>query len=326
MISRRSLAVGLASTGFAGALLSSPRALAQIGSQPVKVVVPFPPGGTTDVVARIVLPPLGESAGRQYVVDNKGGAGGTIGAASVAQAAPDGNTLLLFHIGMIYGSFLFKSLPYDVNRDFSPISTLGTAASVLITPTSSAANTVAEFVAQAKASPRPFTFASAGIGTSGHLASELFKRQSGVNVTHTAYRGGGPAVTATLSGEVQFMIETLGSVVSHIKAGRLKALAVTGAERDPALPDVPTMREAGLPDYVYGTWYGLWAPAKMPEPLVAKLNASVASVLARDGVKSAMITAGIAPTASTVEDFKKTITSDLDKWGRIIREAGIEPQ
>lgn len=260
------------------------------------------------------------------IIDNKGGAGGTIGADAVAKAPADGYALLLFHVGMIYGVSLFKSLPYDVVRDFAPISLVAHAPSILIVNPGLPARDLKEFIALARAEPGRLNYGSAGIGSSSHLAPELFQSLAQAKVTHIPFKGGGPAVTATMSGDVQFMIETMGSVVQNVKSGKLRALAVTGEKRAAALPDVPTMREAGLPDYVYTTGYGLWAPAKTPAPVLSRLYKAVSAVLAQPDLIAALDKAGVDASGSTPERFGEIIRSDLVTWGKIIKEAGIQPQ
>jgi len=295
-------------------------------NRPVKMVVPFPPGGTTDVIARLVAPALAKELGQQFVIDNRGGAGGTIGADIVAKAPADGYTLLLFHIGMVYGPALYKTLPYDVVKDFAPVSLVGSAPSALIVPASLSAQTLAEFIALAKASPGKLNYGTAGIGTSGHLAAELFQSLADVKVTHVPYKGGGPAVAATMSGEVQFMIETAGSVVPHVKSGRLRALGVTGERRSPAMPEVPTLVEAGLRDYVYTTWYGVWAPAQTPQLVVARVANALQKIAAQGETRTSFTNAGVDAEASTPERFAQIVRDDLSRWTKIIRLAGIQAQ
>ena len=295
-------------------------------TRPIRMVVPFPPGGTTDVIGRVVAARLSEELGQQVVIDNKGGAGGTIGADAVAKSPPDGYTVLLFHVGMIYGVSLFKSLPYDVTRDFAPVSDVGQAASVLIVNPSLPAKTLREFIALAKASPGRLNYGSAGIGSSSHLAPELFQSLAQAKVTHVPFKGGGPAVTAVMAGDIQFMIETLGSVLPNIKAGKLTALAVTGDKRSSSLPDVPTMKEAGLPEYVYTTWYGVWVPAKTPAPVVARLHRALDKIMNEDAMRATLDKAGVDAVSTTPARFGEIIKSDLATWGRIIRDAGIQAQ
>jgi tripartite-type tricarboxylate transporter receptor subunit TctC len=292
----------------------------------VKMIVPFPPGGTTDVIARLLGPALSKDLGQPLVIDNRGGAGGTIGADLAAKSPADGYTILLYHIGITYAPALYKTLPFDPVKDFAPISLTGSAPSALVVPASLPAANLQEFIALAKARPGALNYGSAGIGTSGHLAAELLGSLAGVKFTHVPYKGGGPAVTATMAGEVQFMVETAGSIVPHVKSGRLRALGTTGAKRTPSMPEAPTISEAGLKDYVYSTWYGLWAPAGTPPAIVSKLSQSVRKVLAQDDTRAAFANAGVDPETSTPERFAEIVRSDVAKWTRIIKEAGITPQ
>ena len=256
-----------------GALSHPACAQAPYPAGPVKLVVPFAPGGTTDVIARILAPSLSAELGQQFYVENRGGAGGVLGADLVAKAAPDGQTLLVFHSGLVYEPAL-----YDVEKDFTPVTLLGSVPSIFMVNRGLAAGSVADVVALAKARPGELNCGSAGVGSSAHLAVELFQSMAGVKVTHVPFRGGGPAVMAVVSGHVQFMIETAGSVLPQVLSGSARALAVTGERRMAALADVPTMQEAGLKGYVYTTWYGLWAPARTPDTIVSRLNAATAKV------------------------------------------------
>jgi tripartite-type tricarboxylate transporter receptor subunit TctC len=292
----------------------------------VRLIVPFPPGGTTDVVARIIAANLSKELGQQFVIDNRGGAGGTIGADMTAKAPPDGYALLLFHLGMVFGPALYGSLPYDVVNDFAPVSLVGSAPSVLIVNPSLPVRSVRDFIALARANPGQLNYGTAGIGSSGHLAVELFQNLAQVKFVHVAYKGGGPAVASTISGEVAFMIETTGSVVPQIKAGRLRALGVTSAQRSPALPEVPTIGEAGLNGYVYTTWYGIWAPARTPVAIVNRLNQMIQKVSGQADVRASLQNAGIEPEGSTPAQFGDLVRSDLAKWTKIIRDAGIKAQ
>jgi tripartite-type tricarboxylate transporter receptor subunit TctC len=301
-------------------------AQADYPNRPVRIVVPFAPGGTTDVIARILAKGLGDELGQQFYIENRGGAGGTIGADAVAKAAPDGYSLLVFHVGMIYGNALFKKLPYDIEKDFKPISLSGVAPSALVVGRDFPAKTVADLIALAKKDPGALNFGSAGIGTSSHLAPELFAVTADIKLTHVPFRGGGPAVMATIGGQVQFMIETTGTLMPQFQSGTLRALAVTSESRSADLPDVPTMKEAGLPNYVYTTWYGLWAPAGTPAGIIAKLNQATNKALAKADIKAALDKAGVESQGSSVAEFEALVHSDLDKWTRIIRGAGITPQ
>jgi len=293
---------------------------------PVKLVVPFAPGGTTDVIARILAPRLSADLGQQFYVENRGGAGGVLGADLVAKAPPDGQTLLVFHSGLVYEPALYRQLPYDVEKDFAPVTLLGSVPSVLFVNPGLAARSVTEFIALAKARPGALNYGSAGVGSSGHLAVELFQSIANVKVTPVPFRGGGPAVMAVVSGHVQFMIETAGSVLPQVLAGSVRALAVTGEHRMAELPDVPTMLEAGLQGYVYTTWYGLWAPARTPDAIVGRLNAAAAKVLGASDAKAALEKAGIEAAHMSAERFGALVRSELARWTAFIRGASTPPQ
>lgn len=311
---------------LAGLLLAGVAQAQDYPTRPVKMIVPFPPGGTTDIVARLIAPAMAKDLGQAVVIDNRGGAGGTIGADLAAKSPADGYTLLLYHIGMTYAPALYKTLPFDPVRDFAPVSLTGSAPSAVVVPASLPVANLQEFLAMAKAKPGALNFGSAGVGSSGHLAAELLGSLAGAKFTHVPYKGGGPAVTATIAGEVQFMVETAGSIVPHVKSGRLRALATTGAKRASSMPEVPTMPEAGLKAYTYTTWYGLWAPAGTPPATVSKLSQSVRKVLAQEETRAAFNNVGVDPESSTPERFAEIVRDDVAKWGRIIREAGISPQ
>jgi tripartite-type tricarboxylate transporter receptor subunit TctC len=295
-------------------------------TRPVHLIVPFVAGGASDSIARILGARLADRLGQPFVIDNKGGAGGTIGADAVAKAAPDGYTLLLFHIGMVYATALYKTLPFDVVEDFAPISLVGTSPSMLVVTPSLPVRTLGEFIARAKAEPGRLNYGTAGVGSSGHLAVALFQRAAGIEVAHVPYKGAGAAIAATIGGEVQFMIETLGSLVPHVKSGQLRALAMTGATRDPTLPDVPTMAEAGLAGFVSVTWFGMWAPARTPPAVLDTLNSAVRDVLADDAARRPLAAIGVAATSTTRARFAEIIRADLATWGTVIHDAGIEAQ
>jgi tripartite-type tricarboxylate transporter receptor subunit TctC len=292
----------------------------------VRVIVPFAPGGTSDFVARIVAQALSKELGQQFVIENRGGAGGTIGAGLAAKAPADGYTVLLYNIAMAFGPALYTSLPYSPIGDFAPVSSLASAPSALLVNASLPVRTMKDFLALARSRPGELHYGTGGVGSSGHLAVELLQSLSRVKFTHVPYKGGGPAMTATISGEVAFLIETAGPVVAQIKSGRLRALGITSAQRLSMLPEVPTIAEAGVRGYDYSTWYALWAPAKTPAAIVTRLNQAVQKVLAQPDAKDALQSSGVDPEPSTTAQLDARVRSELSKWNRIIKEAGIKPQ
>ena len=315
------------SAAFVAALACTSGVRAQdYPAKSVRVIVPFAPGGTSDFVARVYASALSKETGQQFVIDNRGGAGGTIGADLAAKAAPDGYSLLLYNIAMAFGPAMYSSLSFDPVNDFAPVSLLGSAPSALLVNPSLPVRAVPEFLALARARPGQLDYGTGGVGSSGHLAVELLQALGKVKFTHVPYKGGGPAMQATISGEVAFLIETAGPVVPLIKSGRLRALGVTGGQRMTQLPDVPTIAESGLKEYVYTTWYAMWAPAKTPPAVVNRLNQAIHKVVAMPDVRANLQNSGIEPGASPPAQLDERVRTDLAKWGRIIRDAGIKGQ
>ena len=308
------------------ALAASAVGAQEYPAKAVRVIVPFAPGGTSDFVARIFAQALTKELRQQFVIDNRGGAGGTIGADLAAKAPPDGYTLLLYNIAMAFGPSMYSSLAYDPLKDFASISALGSAPSALLVNPSLPTRTLKEFIALARSRPGELHYGTGGVGSSGHLAVELLQSVAKVKFTHVPYKGGGPAMTGTMTGEVAFLIETAGPVVAQIKAGRLRPLGITSAERLSLLPEVPTIAEAGLKSYAYTTWYALWAPAKTPAAIVTRLNQAVQKVSAQPDVKNQLQSSGVDPDPSTPAQLDERVKSELSKWNRIIKEAGIRPQ
>jgi tripartite-type tricarboxylate transporter receptor subunit TctC len=292
----------------------------------IKVIVPFVPGGSSDVVARIMAAKMSEALGQQVVVDNRAGAGGTLGADIAAKSAPDGYTLLLYHVGITYGPALYKSLPYDVASDFQPISLVGQTPSLLIVHPQFPVKTTAEFLAHAKAHPGKINYGAAGVGSSGHLGAALFESLSQIKMTMVPYKGAGAAVAAMIAGEVDCMIETIGSLTGGIKAGQLRPLAVSSEHRTSLFPELPTFVESGVPGYTYTTWFAFWAPAKTPRDIVTKLNKVIVAAAEREDTRTQLANAGIEPETSTPEQLDQRVRSELARWGKVIPEAGIVPQ
>jgi tripartite-type tricarboxylate transporter receptor subunit TctC len=295
-----------------------PAVHAEFGKAPVKLVVPFAPAGATDFVARTIAPRLSEKFGVQFVVVNTPGAAGTIGAASVANAQPDGNTLLVYHIAMVTTHHVQKNMPFDPLKSFTPIGMLSEGSNVISVNPNVPARTLAELVEYAKSNPGKINFGSSGIGGSDHLGGELLQMVTNTKMTHVPYKGGGPATAAVVAGEIEMNAGTVAQVLPMIKAGRLRALAVMQTERSPALPDVPSTTEAGFPALDHKTWLGLWGPAKMPPDLVNKINAAVREVLAREDVRQSMANVGMDPRSSTAQEFDAYVKAQHARWDKIL--------
>jgi tripartite-type tricarboxylate transporter receptor subunit TctC len=294
-------------------------------SRPIRLVVPFPPGGATDILARDVAQKLTEAWGQSVVVDNRPGAGGNIGSELVAKAPPDGYTLLMGTVGThAINASLYAKMPYDHIRDFAPVILVAGVPNVLVVNPALPVNTVAELIAYAKANPGKLNFASSGNGTSIHLSGELFKVMAGVQMTHVPYKGSAPAVADLISGQVQLMFDNLPPSLPQIKAGKLRALAVTSSTRAPALPDVPTMAEAGLPGFEASSWFGVLAPAGTPPAIVAKLNAEIARWLATPEAKERLSKQGADAAGGSPEDFVKHIAAETTKWAKVVKDSGAK--
>ena len=293
--------------------------------KPVRIVVGVPAGGTTDVVARLVGQKLGEQLGQQVVIDNRGGAGGNIGAEFVAKAAPDGYTLFLATIGtMAINPSLYSKMPFDTLRDFAAISQLTSMPQLLVVHPSVPVKTVKELIAYAKSRPGQLTFASGGGGTAIHLAGELFKTVAGVEMVHVAYKGGGPAMTDLIGGQVSLMFDQILTSLPHVQSGRLRGLAVTTANRSPAAPQIPTIAEAALPGYAVTTWHGLLAPAGTPREIVNRLSSEAAKALQNPDIRDRFAAQGVDPVSSTPEQFAAMMKSELEKWRKVIAASGTK--
>jgi tripartite-type tricarboxylate transporter receptor subunit TctC len=296
-------------------------------SQPVHVIVPFPPGSSADLTARVTSQQLAEQLGKSFVIDNRVGAGGTIGTGLVAKSAPDGHTLLMVEIGFTIQPGLRKSLPYDVVRDFTPITEIMRTPSVLVAHPSLNVNTLKEFVALAQANPGKFNFGSGGTGSGSHLSGELFKIAAKVNVTHVPYKGGNEVISAMVSGETQMLFVTIPAALPYVSSGRLRALAVTAdGKRSPAMPDVPSMIEAGIPGMAVYQWFGFGGPAGMPKEVVNKLYAEVVKAIAVPSVRQKFVALGGELVGSSPEAFSNHIRSEHRRWGEVIKSAGIIPE
>jgi tripartite-type tricarboxylate transporter receptor subunit TctC len=294
-------------------------------TKPVRLVVPFPAGGATDILARAVAQKLGETWGQTFVVDNRPGAGGNIGSELVAKAAPDGYTLEMGTVGThAINASLYAKMPYDHVKDFAPIILVAGVPNVLVVNPAVPVNSVQELIAYAKANPGKLNFASSGSGTSIHLSGELFKVMAGVQMTHVPYKGSAPALADLLGGQVQLMFDNLPPSLPQIKGGKLRALAVTSASRAPALPDTPTIAESGLPGFEASSWFGLLAPAGTPPAIIAKLNTEIATWLASPEAREKLLALGATAAGGTPEDFARHIQQETAKWAKVAKDSGAK--
>ena len=324
MITRRHM-VGLAAASALTPFVSPRVALAQ-GTWPnriVKVVAPFPPGGCTDVVARILGNRLSEVWGQQIIVENKPGAGSNIGAEAVARSEPDGYTILIAALPMAVNRYLYKSLGYDPLIDFAPVTMICQFPNLLVVPNSSPAKSVQELIAHGKANSGKLTFASAGIGTSPHLSGELFKRMAGFEMTHIPYRGVAPALNDVIPGRVDMMFNTAAGVLQHVRTGQLRGLAVSTAKRFPTAMEFPTVAESGLPGFDVTSWYAFFVPVKTPAAIVKKIHADTVAILAEPAMRARLEKVGVEIVASTPEALGARLKAETEQWGPIIRAAGI---
>jgi len=331
-IHRRTLLRAVAASSAVLAFGGPAAAQANWPTKPVRIVVPFAPGGTTDILARAVAPELSKAFGQQFIVDNRAGAGGNVGAEIVAHSAPDGYTLLMGTVGTHgINRALYPKLAYDPIKDFAPITLVAAVPNVMEMNADKARqlgiNSVQDFIAYAKAHPGKLSMASSGSGTSIHLAGELFKSMTGSYMTHIPYRGSGPALLDLVAGSTDVMFDNLPSSMQQIKGGKLKALAVTSAQRSPALPDVPTVEEAGGPSlkgYEASSWFGLLAPAGTPPDIVNRIQQEVAKSLGTPAIKEKLIAQGALPSGNTPAEFAKLIDSEHKKWAAVVKTSGAK--
>jgi len=295
-------------------------------ARPISLLVPWAPGGSTDILARIVATHLHQSMGQPVVIENRTGASGNIGTGAVARAAPDGYTILFNTMSVhTMNHALFATMPFDGVKDFSPITLLAYVTNTMVVHPSVPANTVAEFIAYAKANPGKIAYASSGPGSTNHLCAALLERMAGIEMLHVPYRGGAPAVADTVGGQVQLFFTAGTQSLEHVKAGRLKLLGVTEAKRSPLLPDVPTVAET-VPGYEMTVWYGAFGPPGMPKEIVARLNGEIGRALFLPEVKQRMADIAVEVASSTPEELAARMRNDADKWGGIIKSIGITPQ
>jgi len=317
-VTRRAAALSIGATLIVGSALAQ-----SFPSQQVVIVVPFPPGGTTDILARELAQELAQKWNVPVLVENKAGASGAIGSEQVARSSPDGHTLLLTATHHVINPSLFKTLKYDTRVDFTPIAQIAAVPNVLVVHPSLGVNSVAELIAKAKSQPGKLNFGSAGLGGANHLSGELFKHTVGIDIVHVPYKGAAPALNDLLGGQIPMMFDSVPGVLQHIKSGRLKALAVTSAQRAPALPEVPTMQEAGVKDFEATAWFGLYAPAKLSAEVTRTLSNDVLAALKSARIRSQFASQGAEPGAMTQAEFSKFVDSELTRWNKVVVDADI---
>lgn len=326
MLNRRgavTLALALVCT-----FLAAHRAAAQdYPARPVTIIVPQPPGGGTDIITRIIANQLSQQLAQTFIVDNRTGAGTLVGTAAAATAAPDGYTLLAgLNANMAVNPSLFAKLPYDPIRDFTPVAMLADYPFAVVVSKDFPAHSIQDLIALAKSRPGQINYASAGNGTGQHLSTELFKSMTGINLAHVPYRGAAPAYTDVIAGQVPVFFDNLSSALGQIKAGTVRAIAVTSRERSPLLPDVPTVAESGVPGYEYHVWFGLWAPKKTPQPIIDKLYAEVQKALADPAVKERIAAGAGVPSHMPLAEIEPFVKAEIAKWAQVVKRAGIEVQ
>jgi tripartite-type tricarboxylate transporter receptor subunit TctC len=319
VVSRRSLGLALASLSFC---LSA--AAQSFPSQPIRLIAPFPPGGSVDITSRIIAEPLSRKLGVQVIVDNRSGASGNIGMEAIAKSKADGYTIGLNTVSMASNPSFFASMPFDTQRDFTPIGMVATSQHVLLVNKHLPVSNVAQLTALAKSKPGKLNYASAGGGSTFHLSAELYKDLSGTFITHVPYRGGGPALQDTIAGQVDMSFPVLSATLQHVRAGTVKALAVTGSKRSSLLPDVPTMQEAGLKNYNFTTWFYVFGPANMPRDVVLKLNAALNEVINAPEMQARFAREGFEGFATTPEAAGQFVGTEIQRWGQLIKAKNIK--
>ena len=294
-------------------------------TRPVTFIVPYPPGGGTDVIARIYQEPLSKQLGQPIVIENRGGAGGSIGTAAAAKALPDGHTFLFTLSSHSINPAIYKNLPFDTERDFRPVSVVASLPQLFAVHPGTPYRTFAELIAFIKRSPGKIDYASVGIGSPSHMAGELLKLKLGIYMVHIPYRGGGPAVAATMAGDVPLLIVSIPAAMSQVRAGRLRPLAVSTLRRTRILPDVPTVAEAtGLKDFEVDSWYAVFAPAKTPDDIAARMNTEIAAVVARPEVRAKLLEQGADGVGSTPEALGRMVKREIEEWRAVVKHARIE--
>jgi len=314
------------SAGLSAALLAGAVCAQGYPARPVRVIVPFAPGGPNEIVARLVAQKLADTLGQPFIVDNRPGAGGNIGTDFVARSAPDGYTLLSAGPGSLVINPLLGAVPYDTPRDFAPVTIMATAPNVLVVHPSVPAKSVRELIELARGRPGALNYASGGVGSTPHLAGALFAAMAVIRIAHVPYKGTGPAMSDLLGGQVQIAVLGIPAVLPHVKSGKLRALAVTGKRRSPELPGVPTVEEAGVAGYEVSPWYGLLAPAATPREIVALLGGEVTKIVRGADLAEKLAAQGAEPAGGTPEEFAATLRAEAERWGRVIRDNDIRTE
>ena len=312
--------------GLAAALLATPliaTAQASYPDRPIKLIVPYAPGGSVDIVARLVADAWAAELRQPFVIDNKGGAGGNIGVDAVAKASPDGYTIGIQSVSLAINPALYPRMPFDTMKDLAPVGMVATSQHVLVVNPQLPAKNVKELIALAKAKPGGLNYASAGPGSTFHMSAELFKSLAGVEIVHVPYRGGGPALADTMAGQVNMSFPVLSAAQQQIQTGKLRALGVTGSKRAALLPNVPTIAEAGLPQYDFQTWFMVFAPAKTPQAVIDKLNTTLNKTLGSKTLVERMVKQGYDPLLSTVAEARERLAKEAPAWAKLVKERGI---
>jgi len=319
ILKRSLLCCALAVLPFAGVSASD-----AYPERPIRLIVPYAPGGSADIAARLIVDDWAKELGQTIVVENRAGAGGNIGVDVVAKSKNDGYTVGLQTVSLAINPSLYASMPYDTLADLAPIGTVATSQHVLVVNNDLPAKSVTELIEAAKAKPGDLVYGSAGTGSTFHMAAELFKSVSGTDIQHIPYKGGGPAMLDTIGGHVQLSFPVLSAALPQVQGNKLRPLGVTGPKRSPLMPDVPTIAEAGLPDYSFETWFMVFAPAGTPEPILKKLNQALNTALNQPALKERMISEAYDPAPSTIDEANALLNNDMKKWREVIAAAGIE--
>ena len=309
-----------------GCALAAAAAAQPYPSRPVRIVVPFAPGGAVDLVARTIAPRLNETLGQPVIVDNRSGAGGTIGTDIVAKARPDGHTLLVASMGVAVNAVLYPKLPYDTLKDLAPVTTLGEQPNIVVVHPSVAAKSMGDLLALARAKPGQVTYGSGGVGSNSHLATVLLVQMARVDLLHVPYKGLGPAVAELVGGQVNLVVSNVSTALPHVKSGRLRLLAVTSAKRFPLLSDTPTASESGVPGYESSGWYGMWSTAGTPAAVLARLHKQTVAILESAAVKDQFAAQGLQAIPVSPEAFGKRVREEIRKWGPVVKASGAKPE